>query len=235
MATDPPIRPHAADTEPLLPSYYTSSSFQDPNSYLLIPSYPVLCLRLRRRRRRNLCFTSCSLCLISFLSSLFFLLLAFSLFLLLWPSDPTVHVTHLHLEHLHISPPPRAAFDLTLKLKLNVQNPDFFALDYKSVVSSVSYRGRHLGSVNAAGGRVQARGGSTLEAELHLDGVRVLDELVYLIQDLAKGSVPLDTVTKVEGSLSLIFAEIPVKGNISCSLNVNPKTQKIVRQDCYPE
>lgn len=75
----------------------------------------------------------------------------------------------------------------------------------------MSYRGRHLGSVQAAGGRVQARGGSNLEAELHLDGVRVLDELVYLIQDLAKGSVPLDTVTKVEGSLSLIFAEIPVK------------------------
>lgn len=75
----------------------------------------------------------------------------------------------------------------------------------------MSYRGKHLGSVNAAGGRVEARAGSNLEAELQLDGVRVVDELVYLIEDLRKGSVPLDTVTEVEGSLGLIFAEIPVK------------------------
>jgi hypothetical protein len=79
------------------------------------------------------------------------------------------------------------------------------------VVSSVSYRGKHLGSVSAAGGMVQARGESNLEAELQLDGVRVVDEFVYLIEDLRKGSVPLDTVTEVEGSLGVIFAEIPVK------------------------
>jgi hypothetical protein len=58
---------------------------------------------------------------------------------------------------------------------------------------------------------VQARGESNLEAELQLDGVRVVDEFVYLIEDLRKGSVPLDTVTEVEGSLGVIFAEIPVK------------------------
>lgn len=107
--------------------------------------------------------------------------------------------------------PPRAALDLTLKLELNVRNPDFFALDYRSVVSSVSYRGKQLGSVNAAGGKVEARGQSNLKAELNLDGVRIVDELLYLIEDLRKGSVPLDTVTQLEGSLGLIFAEIPVK------------------------
>ncbi|KAJ1701144.1 hypothetical protein LUZ63_000923 [Rhynchospora breviuscula] len=222
MATDPTIRPHQSDTEPLLPPphlpyYYSpSSSSEDPNSHLLIPSYPILCLRLRLRRRRNLCLSSCSFCFVSLLSSLLFLLLLFSLFLLLWPSDPTIHVTHLHLKHLHISPPPRASFDLTLKLSLNVLNPDFFALDYRSVVSSVSYRGRYLGSVHSAGGRVAAKGESNLEAELWLDSVKIVDELVYLIEDLTKGSVPFDTVTEVEGSLGLIFAEIPVKGNISC-------------------
>ncbi|KAJ3705523.1 hypothetical protein LUZ61_009228 [Rhynchospora tenuis] len=239
MATDPTIRPHQSDTDtdtdpllpPPLPYYYSSSS--DPNSYILIPSYPILCLRLRRRR--NLCLTSCSFCFVSLLSSLLFLLLLFSLVLLLWPSDPAIHVTHLHLKHLHISPPPRTSFDLTLKLNLNVRNPDFFALDYRSVVSSVSYRGRYLGSVESAGGRVAARGESNLQAELRLNGAKIVDELVYLIEDLTKGSVPFDTVTEVEGSLGLIFAEIPVKGNISCSLNVNPKTRSIVRQDCYPE
>ncbi|KAJ4813004.1 hypothetical protein LUZ62_025570 [Rhynchospora pubera] len=246
MATDPTIRPHQSeqsDTEPLLPPhlpyyYYSpasSSSSSDPNSYLLIPSYPILCLRLRRRRPRTLCLSSCSFCFVSLLSSLLFLLLLFSLFLLLWPSDPAIHVTHLHLNHLRISPPPRASFDLTLELSLNVQNPDFFALDYRSVVSSVSYRGRYLGSVHSAGGRVAARAESNLQAELRLDSVKIVDQLVYLIEDLTKGSVPFDTVTEVEGSLGLIFAQIPVKGNISCSLNVNPKTHSIVRQDCYPE
>ncbi|KAJ1701141.1 hypothetical protein LUZ63_000920 [Rhynchospora breviuscula] len=234
MATDPTIRPHQSDTEPLLPPPLPCYS-EVPDSYLLIPSYPILCLRLRRRPRRNLCLTSCSFCFVSLLSSLLFLLLVFSLFLLLWPSDPAIHVTRLHLKHLHISPPPRASFDLTLTLNLNVRNPDFFALDYTSVVSSVSYRGRYLGSVHSAGGRVAARGESNLEAELRLNSVKIVDELVYLIEDLTKGSVPFDTVTEVEGSLGLIFADIPVKGNISCSLNVNPKTRSIVRQDCYPE
>ncbi|KAJ3670209.1 hypothetical protein LUZ60_010533 [Juncus effusus] len=213
-------------TSPLLPPTLPYYATQPPHPYILLPSHAVFCLRIRRRRPPP---SSC--CLVPLLS----LFLLVPLFVFLYPTDPDIKITKLHLTHLRISPPPRASFDLKLTVRTHVKNPNFFGMEYKCLNSSVSYRGKELGQVVAAGGTVRARGDSKLKADVEIDGVRVLDEVVFLIEDLAKGSVPLVTVTEVEGLIGVFFFRIPVKGKISCSLNVNPKTQKIIRQDCYPE
>ncbi|XP_073006300.1 uncharacterized protein [Typha latifolia] len=224
-----PLLSQSSLPSPPLPYYAVNSSPSDnPPAYYLLPAYPVLIRRLRRRRR-----PSSFSCFLPFLSVIFLLSLV-GVFLL-YPSDPDLSVARLRLDRLHFSPPPRAALDLALRLDLRVRNKDFFALDYNSVTAAVSYRGRTLGSVASAGGRVRARGVSYLDAELRLDGIRVIDDAVYLIEDIARRAVPLDTITEVEGTLKLFFLEFPVKGKISCSLIVNPANQKIIQQDCYPE
>lgn len=74
-----------------------------------------------------------------------------------------------------------------------------------------------------------------MDAELKLDGIRIISDVFYFIEDLARGSIPFDTVTEVDGQLHALFLDIPVDGRISCAVNVNPENQTVVRQDCYPE
>lgn len=74
-----------------------------------------------------------------------------------------------------------------------------------------------------------------MNASLVLDGFQVLHDLIYLIEDVAAGSVPFDTVSRVRGKLGLLFFDIPIQAKVSCEIYVNPKSQKINHQNCYPE
>ncbi|CAL9778645.1 unnamed protein product, partial [Musa acuminata subsp. burmannicoides] len=164
----------------------------------------------------------------------FFLVLLSSAFFL-WPSDPVVTVTRFHLEDIRVTPPPLAAIGISLRVDLRVRNPDFFSLDHRSIVVSIGYRGRPLGSVTANGGHIKARGVSHVHAKLKIDGIPVWNDAIHLIEDLARRSLPLDTVTEVDGRMRLFFVDVPVQGKISCLVSVNPETREVINQDCYPE
>ncbi|KAG8097866.1 hypothetical protein GUJ93_ZPchr0013g35341 [Zizania palustris] len=70
---------------------------------------------------------------------------------------------------------------------------------------------RIFGRVTSGGGRVRARAVSYVDADLSLDGIRVVEDAIYLLVDLARGSVPFDTVAEVEGHVRFFFLSIPVK------------------------
>ncbi|KAH7661763.1 LEA14-like protein [Dioscorea alata] len=221
----PPPPPPASE-----PYYGIPAPIYDPSppTYILLPVFP--------RRRRRPCRWCGSLLSSSCLLSLAFVsvLLAGSLFFL-WPSDPEISVSRLRLNRIHIFPQPIVRLDISIGLEIKVRNRDFFSLDYDSVVASIGYRGRRLGSVISKGGHLVARGVSYVDAELHLDGIRVLNDVFYLIEDLARGSIPLDTVTEIEGQLHLFSLDVPIQGRISCAVHVNPENQTIIHQGCYPE
>lgn len=86
--------------------------------------------------------------------------------------------------------------------------------------------------MNSDGGRVKARGSSYVNATLDLNGLEVIHDVIYLIEDFAKGVIPFDTDSQVEGRLGLFLFEIPLKAKVSCEVYVNTKNQTIVRQDC---
>ncbi|KAK8964351.1 hypothetical protein KSP40_PGU019343 [Platanthera guangdongensis] len=197
-------------------------------AYLLLPVYP----HHRRLRRRGCCVLP-ALSASSIISSVFFTLLFASAIFLLWPSDPELSVVRLRLDRFKVAPLPAASIDIAMGLEIEIHNPSFFAIDYNSIVASIFYRGERLCSVTSAGGRVAARGVSYVDADLHLDGIRVLELMIYLIGDLAKGSVPFDTVTEIRGWLRFFFFDVPIKGKTSCMVHVNPNDQTITHQDCY--
>lgn len=83
--------------------------------------------------------------------------------------------------------------------------------------------------MNSAGGQVKARGSSYVNATLRLDAVEVLGRAIFLIEDLARGSITFDTESEISGTLGLFFVDLPLKV-ISCYLisvyyfsNVNSK------------
>ncbi|KAG0464967.1 hypothetical protein HPP92_019131 [Vanilla planifolia] len=204
-----------------------------PPAYVLLPVYPLV----RRRRRLRCCYLPCHpvLSASSYLVALasFLFLLACLLFLV-WPSNPEISVVGIRLDRFRIAPLPLSSIDIAMGLDIKIRNPDLFSIDYSSIHSSLFYRGEDLGSVTTLGGRIAARGVSYVDADLHLDGVRLLGDLFYLIGDVAKGSVPFDSVTEIKGRLRIFFFDVPIKGKISCVVHVKPEDQSIRYEDCRP-
>ncbi|XP_047092139.1 uncharacterized protein LOC124703951 [Lolium rigidum] len=221
-------QPRGPAAEPLLPSAYPSPYLDhrhpppdaDPSSYVLL-------VPIRRRLRRG-CRCSCAAPILAFLT---LLALAF----LLWPADPDVSVARLSLAHVSVVARPAVAVNISAALKVRVRNPALFALDYSRLDVDVAYRGKQLGRVTSGGGSVSARAVSYVDADLDLNGIRVVEDAIYLLEDLTRGSIPFDTVVQVEGNLHFFFFTVPVKGEITCAVHVNPQNQTILYQDCYPK
>ena len=187
------------------PNPNPNSPYPYPYPYPYPPPQNVVVLlpRYRRNPRRRRCLLY-SFCL------LLFLLLAAAVFLL-YPSDPDIRLARIRLNRIKIRTDPRPVLDISFSLTVRVRNRDFFSLSYDSLLVSVGYRGRQLGMVAAAGGRIGARRSSYVDATLTVDGFEVIYDAFYLIEDLAKGVIPFDTETRVEGKLGLFFFDIPLK------------------------
>uniref|UniRef100_A0A3B6JFF4 Late embryogenesis abundant protein LEA-2 subgroup domain-containing protein n=1 Tax=Triticum aestivum TaxID=4565 RepID=A0A3B6JFF4_WHEAT len=200
-------QPRGPAAEPLLPPPPYLSPHSPADFHDADDSYVLLVpVRLRRRLRRG-----CGRGRVAAaLAALALLALAF----LLWPSDPGVSVARLRLAHVSVVARPAVALNVSAALKARVRNPNLFALDYSRLV--------------------RARAVSYVDADLRLDGIRVVEDAIYLLEDLARGSIPFDAVVEVEGHLHF-FLSIPVKGRIACVVHVNPHDQTIVHQDCYPK
>ncbi|ONM08008.1 Late embryogenesis abundant (LEA) hydroxyproline-rich glycoprotein family [Zea mays] len=222
-------QPTAGMRDPLLPTSTAASPppYLDPHP---ADSYTYTVFLVPVRLRRGLCRGG--RCIVPCLTVLFLLALAG---FLLWPADPDISLARLHLAHVSVVARPAVAVTISATLKVRVRNPDLFALDYTRLDVAIGYRGAGLGRVTSGGGRVRARAVSYVDANLQLDGIRVVEDAMYLLEDLAQGSVPFDTIAEVEGHLHFLFLSIPVKGRISCVMHINPHNQTIVHQDCYPE
>ncbi|KAJ6706346.1 LATE EMBRYOGENESIS ABUNDANT (LEA) HYDROXYPROLINE-RICH GLYCOPROTEIN FAMILY [Salix purpurea] len=163
------------------------------------------------------------------------LLLLSALVYVCWPSDPMVEVVRLRLNKIRIHTLPIINVDLSLYVTLKVRNLDVYSMDFTSLDVAVKYRGKRLGHVRSDHGHVRALGSSYVDAEIDLRGISVLSDVVSLLEDLGRGTVPFDTVTEVSGKLGLFFFGFPLKAKSSCEVLVNTHSQTIARQTCYPE
>ncbi|XP_058206761.1 uncharacterized protein LOC131320179 isoform X2 [Rhododendron vialii] len=191
-------------------------------NYVVLPLYPFQ-TRNNRSLRRCLALSAAALLLLSAAA------------LLLYPSDPTLTLSRLRLNKIQVLTSPRLSLSVSLSLTLRVFNRDFFSFRYSSLVVSVGYRGRELGFVTSDGGEIRARGSSYVNATLVLDGLEVVHDVVYLVEDLARGLIPFDTDSVVKGTVGIFFVDVPIKARVSCEVYVSTKNQTVTHQDCYPE
>ncbi|XP_058226866.1 uncharacterized protein LOC131335502 isoform X2 [Rhododendron vialii] len=204
------------------PFYYPlpPSSPNHPQNYVVLPVYIPATATAPPRRR--------------ILWAAAFLFLAVAVYFL-YPSDPDLKILRLRLDRIHVQTTPFIAIDVTLGLTVKIRNVDFYSLDYRSLTVSIGYRGKQLGFVTSDGGHVRARGSSYVDATLELNGVEVISDVILLLEDLARGLVPFDTVTEVRGRLGVFFLQLPLKAKVSCEVKVNIRNQTIIRQNCYPK
>ncbi|GMN37245.1 hypothetical protein TIFTF001_006659 [Ficus carica] len=202
----------------------TSSSKSEPKYAPLPPdeNYVVLPLYFPRRRLRH--YAISAVCLVLLISAAY----AF------WPSDPDIKVVRMRLTSVRVHRTPHVAVDVSVSLTVRVRNDDVYSLDYTELDVAVGYRGKWLGHMRSDRGHVRAQGSSYVDAELDLDGVEIFSDVVFLLEDLAKGTVRFDTVTVVKGQLGLLFLHFPLQAKVSCELSINTINQTILRQNCYP-
>ena len=131
-----------------------------------------------------------------------------------------VEVVRLRLNKVRIHTLPIINIDLSLYVTLKERNLDVYSMDFTSLDVAVKYRVKRLGHVRSDHGHVRALGSSYVDAEIDLRGISVLSDVVSLLEDLGRGTVPFDTVTEVSGKLGLLFFGFPLKVIlcISCSL-----------------
>ncbi|KAL6221798.1 hypothetical protein ACLB2K_005193 [Fragaria x ananassa] len=152
------------------------------------------------RRRLRLCVSTTAA----------FLFISAAVFFL-FPSDPALSLARIQLNHIGVHSSPKLTLDASFSLTIKVRNRDFFSLEYDSLVVKIGYRGRELGFVSSDGGRVRARGSSYVNATLVVDGLEVIHDMFYLLEDLARGEIPFDTDSVVDGTVGLFFFRIPIK------------------------
>jgi LEA14-like dessication related protein len=187
-------------TTPSKADYYAPLPLHVPHSYVVLtPYYPSP----NRGRCRIICTVS--------------LILLAAIVYAFWPSEPDVKIVRLRLKRIHIHTIPRMAVDISMFVTVRVRNSDVYSMDYRALEVAVGYRGKRLGHVRSERGHVRARGSSYVDAELDFDGVELLADLVHLLEDLAKGTVPFDTVTEIEAQLGLLFFQVPLLVKLSSS------------------
>ncbi|KAK3426605.1 hypothetical protein EUGRSUZ_F03017 [Eucalyptus grandis] len=205
---------------PTLPIYYTPLPPQpDAPNYILLPLHHPATASPRRLH---------TICAVS-------LILLASVAYILYPSEPDIDVVRLRLNRVQFHTQPHVLVDISLFLTIKVCNADVYSMDYSTLDVAVGYRGKMLGHVKSDHGHVMALGSSYVDAELEFDGVEVFSDVVFLLEDLAKGTVPLDTVTTIDGRVGLLFFGFPLKAKVSCEVSVNTHNQTIVRQNCFAE
>lgn len=106
---------------------------------------------------------------------------------------------------------PRVAIDVSMLVRIKVRNGDVYSMDYEELEVGVGYRGKRLGEVRFLQGHVRAFGSSYVDAEVEFSGVGLFSDVVLLLEDLAKGTVPFDTVTEVRGKLGILFFHFPLQ------------------------
>lgn len=168
------------------------------------------------------CVITCALGLVLSLTSLY----------IFWPSDPVLKIMGLRVRHVKVHPVPPITVDISMILTLRVYNADVYSMDFGAVNVAVAYRGKMLGHVKSKHVHVRARGSSYVDADVEFSGISVLPELVLLLEDVAKGIVPFETVSQARGQLGLLFFHFPMKAKLSCEVLVSIRNQTIVRQHC---
>lgn len=86
-----------------------------------------------------------------------------------------------------------------------------YTMNYDRLDVAIGYRGKELGRVVSGGGHVRAKGSSYVKTKMEFYEVEVGWELIYLLEDLAKGFVQFDTVTQFDGSFGFSFFQVPLK------------------------
>eukprot|EP00250_Pteridium_aquilinum_P012375 c20690_g1_i1 orf=38-772(+) len=196
------------------------------------PIYAYILAR-PRRRRPGLCHTNSCTCTILLLLAVSFISAFF-----MWPRTIEMTVSDLTLSKIHFNIKkgdsfiPQVFLDLTLDLRLQARNPNFFGVTYENFTVSISYEDDEIAEVESYGAELDALSTSYANATLDIHSYQIASNVLRLLADIASKALPLQTVTICKGHINVLLFKLPLEGKATCNLVVNPQDQIVISQDC---
>jgi len=222
----------STSNSPLLPSHhreeYTVYGYPTEPCYVILDSAPP---PQRRSNGRLLTYAGYgALSIVIILVAAYFV----------WPSDPRIEVVRMRLNKIdwrtEKSPGsflPRVFLDLSMGLTVKVTNRDYLGVYYDHVKVGIAYRGEKIGQVTSENSAyIPPRGTAYVDATLDIHGIQVLADVIYLLEDIARGRIPLRTVTDFDGYIRLFSLKVPLQAIMSCEVDVDTNEQTVLRQEC---
>nr|DAD38539.1 TPA_asm: hypothetical protein HUJ06_012861 [Nelumbo nucifera] len=116
-------------------------------------------------------------------------ILAFTVFKLKHPRTQLVSATVDGVAPRVSFPALKIELNITLDLEILVENPNRASFKHGPGKSLVFYRGKQVGEVDLAPGRIPARGSETIRARLTIEADEFVSELGNLIRDVSSGEL----------------------------------------------
>lgn len=236
--------PSAPPLYPSLSSEEAAAAAEEPLiGYPAIPvdgqpvyGYPPSLPYHRQTRRCCQCtrfFARTCACLCCFLV----VLIAVTAFFV-WPRSLNMNVDDISLGKIHFSVKregsvnPKVYLNLTLDLKLEAENLNYFDVTYETVITYIYYEGDEIGEVESHGGDIEARSMSFFDATLELNSDEIVSNVLSLLSDVDSGALPLQTVATFDGHMNVLWFKIPLEAEVTCNLVIDPDDQVIVSKSC---
>lgn len=187
--------------EPLIGYPVLTSAVDGQPIYAYIP--------IRQRRRRPPCCGTCTIILM--------LAVAAAATFFLWPRTLDMTIVEMDLSKIHFNVKkgdsiiPLVFLDLTLDLRLQARNPNFFGVTYENVTVSIFFEDDEIAQVESFGAELNALSTSYANATLDIHSYRIASNVLRLLADVASKAVPLQTVTTCKGYINMLFLEIPLE------------------------
>lgn len=127
----------------------------------------------------------------------------------------------------------RVELNLTLDLKLLVQNRNYARFKHGQGKSLLLYQGNQVGEADIYPGLIPARGSATLPCSLTLEVDKLASNLADLINAVLGGDLVMETHTRIPGRISYlgIFKRHAVAVS-ECQLTIAVQAMTISKQTC---
>ncbi|XP_019465140.1 PREDICTED: uncharacterized protein LOC109363355 [Lupinus angustifolius] len=185
----------------------------------------------KRRRRCVICIGVLILLLIIIL--IVSLILAFTFFKTKEPKLKLVSATLEGIAPRISLPVIDIQLNVTLDLKILVENPNRASFKHEQGKSILLYKGNQVGETEIYKGYIPAKGSATLPCRLTLEADELASNVTTLIEDLMRGKLTVDAVTRIPGKVTLLgFIKKHITANSYCQFTFGISDLKIESQIC---
>ncbi|KAE9622322.1 hypothetical protein Lal_00036986 [Lupinus albus] len=211
-------------------SMVDSEDKHDDEEQVLMNLHKKMMLK-KRRRGCVICIGMVMLLLIMIL--IISLILAFTLFKTKEPKTKLVSATFQGIAPRISLPVIDIQLNVTLDLKILVENPNRASFKHEEGKSVLLYKGNEVGETKIYKGYIPAKGSATLPCRLTLEADELASNVTTLIGDLMRGQLTVDAITRIPGKVTLLgFIKKHIIANSYCQFTFGIPDLKIESQIC---
>ncbi|KAK7294925.1 hypothetical protein RJT34_17824 [Clitoria ternatea] len=193
----------------------------------------VVVISQKKLKKRRVCLITTGVLLLLVLIIIVIIILALTLFK---PKEPKTQLVSATLEGIAPQitlPAINIQINITLDLKILVQNRNAASFKHEEGKSQLLYKGKEVGETVIYPGLIPSKGSVTLPCRLTLEAEKFASNLSALVGDLLGGQLSMETVSRIPGKVTFLgFIKKHVIAKSNCQFTISIPDLKINSQVC---